>query len=128
MMVMQNLVHQPKNHVEEALSLIVKLLPPLLKGMLYTTTSMVLYAQFCMLDGIYKHKVYTEKSLRRMMKAKVKAECAVVHHVQQMQLYALIGTSTLSSSASATHRPPLETVMPTPVDSLHEADESPSMS
>ena len=35
MTVMQNLTHCPKDQVEEVLSLIAELLPPLLKGELY---------------------------------------------------------------------------------------------
>jgi E3 ubiquitin-protein ligase TRIP12 len=128
MTVMQNLAHRPKDQVEEALSLIAELLPPLPKGMPYTTASAVLFAQFCILDGVYDHKAYTEKSLGRMMKAKAKAERAAARHAQQTQLYALVGTSTPSSSATATPGPPSETATPTPADSPHEADEPPSTS
>ncbi|TCD69149.1 Ubiquitin fusion degradation protein 4 [Steccherinum ochraceum] len=58
MTVMENLSHRPKDQVEEALSLISELMPPIPK------------------DGIFDHKGYTEKALSRMVKAKAKAERA----------------------------------------------------
>ncbi|KAI0287813.1 hypothetical protein BC826DRAFT_1093244 [Russula brevipes] len=100
MTVMQNLAHRPKDQVEEALSLIAELLP------------------LC-------RKVYTEKSLGRMIKAKAKAERAAARHAQQPQMYALGAGSTPSSSTTATPAPASETATPTPVDSPHEADEPP---
>ncbi|KAI9510528.1 hypothetical protein F5148DRAFT_1274737 [Russula earlei] len=108
MTVMQNLAHRPKDQVEEALSLIAELLPPLPK------------------DGVYDHKVYTEKSLGRMMKAKAKSDRAAARHAQQTQFYALVGGSTPSSSTTATPAPASGTATPTPVDSPHEADELPT--
>ncbi|KAI0306092.1 hypothetical protein B0F90DRAFT_1808594 [Multifurca ochricompacta] len=108
MTVMQNLAHRPKDQVEEALSLIAELLPPLPK------------------DGVYDHKAYTEKSLARMIKAKAKAERAAARQAQQAQLYALGVGSTPSSSATATPAPASENATPTPADSTHEADEPPT--
>ncbi|KIP04525.1 hypothetical protein PHLGIDRAFT_191474 [Phlebiopsis gigantea 11061_1 CR5-6] len=58
MTVMENLAHRPKDQIEEALSLVSELMPPLPK------------------DGVFDHKAYTEKSLSRMTKAKAKAERA----------------------------------------------------
>lgn len=72
MAVMENLAHRPKDQVEEALALISELLPPLPR------------------DGVFDHKAYTEKSLARLMKAKVKADRAAARQAAQ---------STASSSA-----------------------------
>ncbi|KAI0091468.1 hypothetical protein BDY19DRAFT_983799 [Irpex rosettiformis] len=58
MTVMENLAHRPKEQIEEALSLVSELMPPLPK------------------DSVFDHKAYTEKSLNRMIKAKAKAERA----------------------------------------------------
>jgi E3 ubiquitin-protein ligase TRIP12 len=126
MTVMQNLAHRPKDQVEEALSLIAELLPPLPKGRLW------LYRFFgradfpFFLDGVYDHKAYTEKSLARMVKAKAKAERAAARQAQHVQLYAFAGVSTPSSSATATPAPASGTATPTPADSPHEADEPPN--
>lgn len=109
MTVMQNLAHRPKDQVEEALSLIAELLPPLPK------------------DGVYDHKAYTEKSLARMIKAKAKADRAAARQAQHAQLYAFAGVSTpSSSSATATPAPASGTATPIPADSPHEADEPPN--
>ncbi|KAJ7734536.1 hypothetical protein B0H14DRAFT_2995729 [Mycena olivaceomarginata] len=51
MTVMENLAHRPKDQVEETLSLVSELMPPLPK------------------DGVFDHKGYTEKSLARMRAA-----------------------------------------------------------
>ncbi|CAL1714169.1 unnamed protein product [Somion occarium] len=58
MTVMENLAHRPKDQIEEALSLISELMPPIPK------------------DGIFDHRGYTEKAFARMIKAKAKAERA----------------------------------------------------
>ncbi|KAI0364359.1 hypothetical protein BV20DRAFT_1107706 [Pilatotrama ljubarskyi] len=58
MTVMENLAHRPKDQIEEALSLVSELMPPLPK------------------DGVFDHKGYTEKALNKMIKAKAKAERA----------------------------------------------------
>ncbi|KAF8605840.1 hypothetical protein BDV93DRAFT_469584 [Ceratobasidium sp. AG-I] len=55
MAVMQNLAHRPKDQVEEALSLVSELMPPLPR------------------DGVFDHRAYSEKSLARLVKAKIKA-------------------------------------------------------
>ncbi|KAI6113129.1 hypothetical protein F5141DRAFT_1188308 [Pisolithus sp. B1] len=47
--VMENLAHRPKDQVEEALSLVSELMPPLPK------------------DGVFDHKGYTDKALARMV-------------------------------------------------------------
>ncbi|KAH8075865.1 hypothetical protein BXZ70DRAFT_712273 [Cristinia sonorae] len=64
MTVMENLSHRPKDQVEEALSLISELMPPIPR------------------DGIFDHKGYTEKALSRMVKAKAKAERAAARQAQ----------------------------------------------
>ncbi|KAI0675862.1 hypothetical protein C8Q78DRAFT_964482 [Trametes maxima] len=58
MTVMENLAHRPKDQIEEALSLVSELMPPLPK------------------DGVFDHKSYTEKALNKMIKAKAKADRA----------------------------------------------------
>ncbi|KIJ55771.1 hypothetical protein M422DRAFT_152050 [Sphaerobolus stellatus SS14] len=58
MAVMENLAHRPKDQVEEALSLLSELMPPLAK------------------DGVFDHKAYTEKALARLIKTKAKADRA----------------------------------------------------
>ncbi|RPD53372.1 hypothetical protein L226DRAFT_617463 [Lentinus tigrinus ALCF2SS1-7] len=58
MTVMENLAHRPKDQIEEALSLVSELMPPLPK------------------DGVFDHKGYTEKALNKMIKAKAKADRA----------------------------------------------------
>ncbi|KAF9461243.1 hypothetical protein BDZ94DRAFT_1196596 [Collybia nuda] len=68
MTVMENLAHRPKDQVEEALSLVSELMPPLPK------------------DGVFDHKGYTEKSLARMMKAKAKADRAAARQAAQAPL------------------------------------------
>ncbi|GAB1518382.1 Ubiquitin fusion degradation protein 4 [Rhizoctonia solani] len=55
MAVMQNLAHRPKDQVEEALSLVSELMPPLPR------------------DGVFDHRAYSEKALARMVKAKIKS-------------------------------------------------------
>ncbi|KAJ6581866.1 hypothetical protein B0H19DRAFT_1370075 [Mycena capillaripes] len=70
MTVMENLAHRPKDQVEETLSLISELMPPLPK------------------DGVFDHKGYTEKSLARMVKAKAKAERAAARQATHAQLAA----------------------------------------
>ncbi|PPQ78382.1 hypothetical protein CVT25_011605 [Psilocybe cyanescens] len=67
MTVMENLAHRPKEQVEEALSLISELLPPLPK------------------DGVFDHKAYTEKSLAKLVKAKAKADRAAARLAAQAQ-------------------------------------------
>jgi E3 ubiquitin-protein ligase TRIP12 len=52
MAVLQNLAHRPKDQVEEALALIVELLPPTPK------------------DGVFDSKAYSEKALGRLQKGK----------------------------------------------------------
>ncbi|KAJ7087706.1 hypothetical protein C8R43DRAFT_1092601 [Mycena crocata] len=70
MTVMENLSHRPKDQVEETLSLISELMPPLPK------------------DGVFDHKGYTEKSLGRMIKAKAKAERAAARQATHATLAA----------------------------------------
>jgi len=82
MTIMDNLAHRPKDQVEEALSLISELLPPLPKGEVVCFMS----HRFSLRrtpDGVFDHKAYTEKSLARMVKAKAKAERAAARQVPQ---------------------------------------------
>ncbi|KAG5222613.1 Ubiquitin fusion degradation protein [Salix suchowensis] len=78
MTVMENLAHRPKEQIEEALSLVSELMPqyPKVRPSLIVT------------DGVFDHKSYTEKSLARMMKAKVKADRAAAKQVLQAPLVA----------------------------------------
>ncbi|KAJ7252448.1 hypothetical protein C8J57DRAFT_1077385 [Mycena rebaudengoi] len=87
MAVMENLAHRPKDQVEETLSLISELMPPLPK------------------DGVFDHKGYTEKSLARMIKAKAKAERAAARQATHATLAAamlIVPGPTAGASSSAT--------------------------
>ena len=79
MTVMDNLAHRPKDQVEEALSLISELMPPLPKGN-FTVSRCVSHVLPSSLDGVFDHKAYTEKSLARMIKARAKADRAATRH------------------------------------------------
>lgn len=70
MTVMENLAHRPKEQVEEALSLVSELMPPLPK------------------DGVFDHKAYTEKALAKMVKAKAKADRASARQAVHASLVA----------------------------------------
>ncbi|KAF8817458.1 hypothetical protein BYT27DRAFT_7074713 [Phlegmacium glaucopus] len=90
MTVMENLAHRPKDQVEEALSLVSELLPPLPK------------------DGVFDHKGYTEKSLARMVKAKAKADRAAARlaahqaHVAQASSQVIEPSLTITAPVVAT--------------------------
>ncbi|TFK74978.1 hypothetical protein BDN72DRAFT_886090 [Pluteus cervinus] len=84
MTVMENLAHRPKDQIEEALSLVSELMPPLPK------------------DGVFDHKGYTEKSLARLIKAKHKADRAAARQAAQQS----------STTAAPPARP--ESTSPTP--------------
>lgn len=94
MTVMENLAHRSKEQVEEALSLISELMPPLPKGMQLGEKPGFLYLLAFTLDGVFDHKGYTEKSLARMTKAKAKADRAAARHTTS-------GASSTSLTASA---------------------------
>ena len=83
MTVMQNLAHRPKDQVEEALSLIAELLPPLPK------------------DGVFDHKSYTEKSIARAVKAKAKAARHAAREANMATINALMGLPPPTSSSAA---------------------------
>ncbi|TFY64792.1 hypothetical protein EVG20_g5828 [Dentipellis fragilis] len=102
MTVMQNLAHRPKDQVEEALSLVSELLPPLPK------------------DGVFDHKGYTEKSLARMVKAKAKAERAAARQAAASQLNAFMGLPAPIASAST---PSAISEAATPADSTQEGQD-----
>ncbi|KAF8889303.1 hypothetical protein BD779DRAFT_1611065 [Infundibulicybe gibba] len=98
MTVMENLAHRPKDQVEEALSLISELMPPLPK------------------DGVFDHKGYTEKSLGRLIKAKAKAERAAARHAIH---------STLASVMLIPPPAPTPTPAPTPAPVAASNEPSP---
>jgi E3 ubiquitin-protein ligase TRIP12 len=82
MTVMENMAHRPKDQVEEALSLVSELLPPLPKGeMVFLLPCQ--RTQYAIIDGVFDHKGYTEKSLARMVKAKAKADRAAARMAAQ---------------------------------------------
>ncbi|TRM65525.1 hypothetical protein BD626DRAFT_489037 [Schizophyllum amplum] len=99
MTVMENLAHRPKEQVEEALSLISELMPPLPK------------------DGVFDHKSYTEKSLARLVKAKAKAERAAARQAAQAPLVAAM---LLPEPATAASTPTTEEPAPAPVSERTE--------
>ncbi|CDO68376.1 hypothetical protein BN946_scf184815.g23 [Trametes cinnabarina] len=86
MTVMENLGHRPKDQIEEALSLVSELMPPLPKGLT---------------DGVFDHKCYTEKVLHKMVKAKAKAERAAARQAAAAASAAQAGTSGSVTRASA---------------------------
>jgi E3 ubiquitin-protein ligase TRIP12 len=73
--VMATLAHRPKDQVEEALSLLSELMPPLPKGVLYHFCVNAPY-HYNHVDGVFDHKAYTEKSLSKMIKTRAKVERA----------------------------------------------------
>ncbi|KAL0569563.1 Ubiquitin fusion degradation protein 4 [Marasmius crinis-equi] len=90
MTVMENLAHRPKDQVEETLSLISELMPPLPK------------------DGVFDYKSYTEKALSRMIKAKAKADRAAARAAAQAPLIAagLIAPAPATSTPDETPAEP----------------------
>ncbi|EIN09595.1 hypothetical protein PUNSTDRAFT_120033 [Punctularia strigosozonata HHB-11173 SS5] len=102
MTVMENLAHRPKDQIEEALSLVSELMPPLPK------------------DGVFDHKSYTEKSLSRMVKAKAKADRAAARQAAANAAASVSGLAIdtpISGSAPVTpsaDEPPATEVVPVP--------------
>ncbi|KAF7309015.1 Ubiquitin-protein ligase [Mycena kentingensis (nom. inval.)] len=101
MTVMDNLAHRPKDQIEETLSLISELMPPLPK------------------DGVFDHKAYTEKALARLVKAKAKAERAAARQATQATLAAALlipapAESSASAAASADDTASAETAVAEP--------------
>lgn len=84
MTVMDNLAHRPKDQIEEALSLVSELMPPLPK------------------DGVFDHKSYTEKAISRLVKAKTKAERAAARQAAHAELLAGTFVASVPPSASET--------------------------
>lgn len=101
MTVMQNLAHRPKDQVEEALTLVSELLPPLPKGMLVRHISRQ-STNIIYVDGTFDHKGYSEKALHRMMKAKAKADRAAVRAAAAAAVASLPGGRSPSSSRAQT--------------------------
>lgn len=75
MTVMENLAHRPKDQVEETLSLVSELMPPLPKGTCVSFLSRH-SPEARSIDGVFDHRSYTEKALSRLVKAKAKADRA----------------------------------------------------
>ncbi|KAI8996413.1 hypothetical protein BD414DRAFT_455102 [Trametes punicea] len=88
MTVMENLAHRPKDQIEEALSLISELMPPLPK------------------DGVFDHKGYTEKALNKMIKAKAKAERAAARQAAAAAATTQAGSSSSIARGSPSLAPP----------------------
>ncbi|KAE9398555.1 hypothetical protein BT96DRAFT_957548 [Gymnopus androsaceus JB14] len=80
MTVMENLAHRPKDQIEETLSFISELMPPLPKEDVFN------HSRFQMV--FFDHKAYTEKTLAKMMKAKTKADKAAARAAAQAPLVA----------------------------------------
>lgn len=77
MTIMQNLAHRPKEQVEEALTLVSELMPPLPKGKLYQSLPNLYLRANGLLDGTFDYKGYSERVLYRMIaKAKVRSDRA----------------------------------------------------
>ncbi|KAI0352109.1 hypothetical protein OH77DRAFT_1428880 [Trametes cingulata] len=108
MTVMENLAHRPKDQIEEALSLVSELMPPLPK------------------DGVFDHKGYTEKALNKMIKAKAKAERAAARQAAAAAAAAATQTEASGSELRPTtavapgEQAPASTAMPVDSQSIHE--------
>ncbi|KAI1791847.1 hypothetical protein LXA43DRAFT_380217 [Ganoderma leucocontextum] len=87
MTVMENLAHRPKDQVEEALSLVSELMPPLPK------------------DGVFDHKTYTEKALNKMIKAKAKADRAAARQAAAAQAASSSTSRPVTSDTSSGSAP-----------------------
>ncbi|KAF7370365.1 Ubiquitin fusion degradation protein 4 [Mycena sanguinolenta] len=113
MTVMENLAHRPKDQVEETLSLVSELMPPLPK------------------DGVFDHKGYTEKSLARMVKAKAKAERAAARQAAHASLAAAMliaeppAPKASSSAATADETTSTDTAVADPEDGAAGSAPSP---
>ncbi|KAL5537204.1 UFD4 [Sanghuangporus sanghuang] len=84
MTVMQNLAHRPKELVEEALTLVSELMPPLPR------------------DGTFDHKGYSEKAFHRMIKAKNRVDRAAARAAAANATISLSGVQSASSSRAQT--------------------------
>jgi E3 ubiquitin-protein ligase TRIP12 len=113
MAVMQNLAHRPKDQVEEALGLISELTPPLPRGKLsYLATNENVPINH--LDGVFDPKGYTEKTVSRALKQKVREAKAILQAIQ----------AATEDSPSASFIP-APTVQDAPMDTMEVTDESP---
>ncbi|EKM50678.1 uncharacterized protein PHACADRAFT_264072 [Phanerochaete carnosa HHB-10118-sp] len=101
MTVMENLAHRPKDQIEEALSLVSELMPPLPK------------------DGVFDHKAYTEKALSRMHKHKAKAERAAARLAAVNAANLAVGLPPASGSVSGTVAPTEDSPAPESVADNH---------
>ncbi|THU92737.1 hypothetical protein K435DRAFT_671560 [Dendrothele bispora CBS 962.96] len=105
MTVMENLAHRPKDQIEETLSFISELMPPLPK------------------DGVFDHKAYTEKALARMIKAKVKSEKAAARQASQASLVAAaLLLPSQSSAPQAENEDHTATPSPAPAPALDRTE------
>ncbi|KAI0794507.1 hypothetical protein C8Q74DRAFT_1365946 [Fomes fomentarius] len=110
MTVMENLAHRPKDQVEEALSLVSELMPPLPK------------------DGVFDHKGYTEKALNKMIKAKAKADRAAARQAAAAAQAASSSSAALPSGPDALSASPDESqttdAMSVDPPSIQDTDEA----
>jgi E3 ubiquitin-protein ligase TRIP12 len=72
MAVMQNLAGRPKEMVEEALSLVCELMPPLPRGGCLVGFCLGLELTPLLLDGVFDPRGYTEKSVSGAIKSRMK--------------------------------------------------------
>ncbi|KZT67358.1 hypothetical protein DAEQUDRAFT_673424 [Daedalea quercina L-15889] len=109
MTVMENLAHRPKDQVEEALSLVSELMPPLPK------------------DGVFDHKAYTEKALSKLTKARAKAERVAARQAVNAMAAAILGEDPSVVAGASTSAQPEENVSQDPssadTQSIHDGDE-----
>lgn len=128
MTIMQNLAHRPKEQVEEALTLVSELMPPLPKGKLYQSFPNLYFRANGLLDGTFDYKGYSERVLYRMIaKAKVRSDRA--SRAAANAIAALPGGQ--SPQSSRAHSPtggpstPAEDEAGTPASAPAEASEVP---
>ncbi|KAI0686676.1 hypothetical protein BC835DRAFT_1287769 [Cytidiella melzeri] len=109
MTVMENLAHRPKEQIEEALSLVSELMPPLPK------------------DGVFDHKLYTEKAFNRMIKAKAKAERAAARQTvaTAMGIAMPQQPSTVAGSSTPADDSPAPEPAPDHQQAMAEGDDAP---
>jgi E3 ubiquitin-protein ligase TRIP12 len=116
MTVMENLAHRSKDQVEEALSLISELMPPLPKGLSHSLIFVSFHSPDPLPDGVFDHKGYTEKSLARMVKAKAKADRATARQVTSVVASTPAAYPVMNVSPSPAHGSPVAQD-PIPTDS-----------
>ncbi|THH12821.1 hypothetical protein EW146_g7335 [Bondarzewia mesenterica] len=116
MTVMQNLAHRPKDQIEEVLSLVSELMPPLPKGKYLLSVKLSSLIDVSA-DGVFDHKGYTEKALSRMTKAKAKSERAAARQAALGQMNLLLG---LPPTTPSTPVGTSEAPTPAPADIMQD--------